>query len=109
MTPEKVKPISPQEASQDKLNQIPDTVIEAFNELLSGTPIGGETTIYQNEILDILTKKGLDRATIFSKGWLDVEEIYRKAGWIVEYDKPGYNETYEAHFTFRAKRRRNSQ
>lgn len=29
-------------------------------------------------------------------GWLDLEDIYRDEGWTVEYDSPGYNETYEA-------------
>lgn len=33
---------------------------------------------------------------------LDVEDVYRAAGWEVTYDKPGYNETYDATFTFRS-------
>jgi hypothetical protein len=31
---------------------------------------------------------------------LDIEPIYREAGWIVEYDKPAYCENYDANFTF---------
>ena len=37
-------------------------------------------------------------------GWLDVEGIYRKAGWDVEYDSPGYCEDYPATFKFRKKK-----
>ena len=37
---------------------------------------------------------------VFKNKWLDVEEVYRKAGWKVEYDKPGYCEDYEAYFVF---------
>ncbi len=32
--------------------------------------------------------------------WLNVEELYRAQGWTVTYDKPGYNESYPATFTF---------
>jgi hypothetical protein len=31
---------------------------------------------------------------------MDVEDVYQKAGWEVEFDKPGYNEDYEANFKF---------
>jgi len=48
-----------------------------------------------------MVKKGLNRAEIFDKGWLNVEEVYRAAGWAVEYDKPGFNESYSATFTFK--------
>jgi hypothetical protein len=53
-----------------------------------------------------MAAKGLNRNEIFKKGWLDVEEIYGKAGWKVEYDKPGYNEDYAAHFIFTNRRHR---
>lgn len=41
------------------------------------------------------------QAQIFDNGWLDVEELYREAGWAVEYDKPGHGETYPARFEFK--------
>lgn len=40
------------------------------------------------------------RQFIFDKHWLDIEDTYRKAGWNVEYDKPGYCENYDAYFVF---------
>lgn len=43
---------------------------------------------------------------VFKKGWLNVEYLFRAAGWEVQYDKPGYNETYEAYFTFSKKVKR---
>ncbi len=39
--------------------------------------------------------------TVCDNHWLDVEDVYREAGWVVEYDKPGYCESYEATFTFK--------
>lgn len=43
------------------------------------------------------------RGDVFERGYLDIEETYRKAGWSVVYDKPGYNETYDAFYTFTRK------
>lgn len=45
----------------------------------------------------------IDRETIFRRGYLNVEEAYREQGWSVVYDKPGYNETYDASFEFKVK------
>ena len=43
------------------------------------------------------------RVLIFSNHWLDVEDIYRKQGWKVVYDSPGYDESYDAYYEFRKK------
>lgn len=40
---------------------------------------------------------------VYGKQYLDVEDIYRKEGWKVVYDKPAYCETYEPTFTFSKK------
>ena len=96
------KPITPKEALSLKRASIPDEVYEAFNELIaSEISASGYCTIYQDKVVKLIQSK-LDckRAEVFSKGWLDVEEQYIKAGWDVKYDKPGYNETYEANFVF---------
>jgi len=96
------KPITPEQALNIKEASIPDEVYEAFNELLAeGISIEGYCTIYQSEAIDrIQCKLNCERDEVSSKGWLDVETQYIKAGWEVEYDKPGYNENYEAHFKF---------
>lgn len=64
--------------------------------------------IKQDEIVQMLLtiKPGLERSEIFDKGWLDIESAYRKAGWHVEYDKPGYCETYVAYWEFTRKRKK---
>lgn len=46
------------------------------------------------------------RQEIFDNGWLDIETVYEDSGWSVEYDKPGYNESYEASWTFKPKRKK---
>jgi hypothetical protein len=95
------KPITPDEAESGK--HIPDEVFEAFNELIAE---GDGDVLQKDVVLRILAKiPDTTREQIFKKGWLNVEPAYRKAGWKVTYDKPGYCETYEANFTFRRKKR----
>jgi hypothetical protein len=105
MSPERARPLSPKEVSGEKLKNLPDVVIETFNQLIAENDVGGHSVITQKEIVALLVNKGLNKAQIFKNGWLDIEDIYRKAGWKVEYDKPGYNEDYDAFFTFSAKKK----
>lgn len=95
------KPISPKEV----VHIIPDFVFDAVNALIRKKWNGKSATIRQNEIMDIISSDDIDdprprRKTIYDNNWLDIEEHYRKAGWKVTYDKPGYNESYEAFFRF---------
>ncbi len=100
-----VKPISPSEATRLKKAAIPDVVFETFNELIAENISSGTAIVRQDEVVKRLVDKGLNRQEIFDKGWLDVEPIYRKSGWAVSYDKPGFNEDpYPSKFEFRKKR-----
>mgnify|MGYP001578080201 CR=1 FL=1 len=98
----KVKPISPDEV---KKGDIPDFVFEAFNEMIQEKWNGASSRVYQNEIIELILKKTtiIDRRDIFENNWLDVEDYYREAGWVVAFDKPNYNEDYKAFFLFRKK------
>jgi hypothetical protein len=101
------KPISPSEVGKAKTSRIPDRVIEAFNECISKHWDGGAATFTQDEVIRLVVAKmpEVERHTIFESKWLDVEDGYRAAGWQVEYDRPGYCETYEARFTFKRRTR----
>jgi hypothetical protein len=102
-----VKPIAPDEIIPAREEQIPDGVIEAFNELIAKNYQSGSSIVKQPAVVNlIMVKMGLtdgDRSKVYDEYWLNIEEIYRKAGWTVEYDKPGYNENYDAFFTFTRK------
>jgi hypothetical protein len=102
----KVKPIKPSEVASKKGSDFPDAVFEAFNELIARDFHEGSATVLQSDVVELMIKKGLKREEIYEHGWLNVEEAYRAAGWGVEYDKPGYNETYRADFTFTARKSR---
>jgi lipopolysaccharide biosynthesis protein len=86
-----------------KQTSLPDVVLEVFNELIAQNFSNGSAIVKQSDVVELLVKRGLKENEIFEKQWLDVEEIYRSAGWIVKYDKPGWDENYGAFFEFRTK------
>ena len=103
-------PISPGQATQKKLDDIPEFVFDAFNEAISADlNMNGCATVMQGEVADSIvqhaSKHGVivTRNDVFARKWLDVENHYRQAGWRVVYDKPAYNENYEANFRFSPK------
>ncbi|PWU23004.1 hypothetical protein C5B42_04325 [Candidatus Cerribacteria bacterium 'Amazon FNV 2010 28 9'] len=95
-----VSPITPDEVPQRRAATLPDVVIEAFNELITEHSLNGRAVIFQKDAIQRMISKGLTREQIFSNHWLDVEDVYRLAGWDVVYDRPGFNESYEPSFTF---------
>lgn len=98
-----VKPIRPNEISEEKVALFPDAVFESFNELIVQKWCGNSVIIKQDEVINLMIKKGLKKEEIFSNGWLNIETAYKSAGWKVKYDKPGYNEDYEPSFIFSLK------
>ena len=79
---------------------IPEEVYDVFNDLIAKNLYGKQATVRQSDIIgSICSKMGLCRGDINMK-WLNVESTYESKGWKVEYNKPGYNESYEATFTF---------
>ena len=95
-------PITPSEVKSLKLTGIPDQVINVVNELIvaNWSNHTNRAVVKQDDILTRLTTGETTRQDIVSAGWLDFEDLYRKQGWIVSYDKPGYNESYSAFFEF---------
>lgn len=99
-----MKPIKPSQV-KEKTPLIPDSIIECVNNMIENKWDGFESKFYQKDLLkEVLEKdKALSKEEIFQKKFLDFEYLFRKSGWIVAYDKPAYNETYEAFWIFRKK------
>ena len=95
-----ILPITPEEVIERKQKEIPDDVFEVFNALIAKKFDGNSSHIKQKHVVEMLVDRGYKSTTIFDEHWLDVEDIYRKAGWEVKYDKPAYNENYDAYFVF---------
>jgi hypothetical protein len=101
------KPISPREAKSKKISTIPSEVFEAFNELIVEKLSHGTAVLKQSDVVErICSKLKVSKDDIYENSWLDVEPMFMKQGWDVEYDKPAYNETYEATFKFSSKAKR---
>ena len=85
-----------------RTEELPPAVFEVFNEAIAQAWTGERAVVYQGRAADaVAAKLGVSRGDVFALRYLDVEDAYRAEGWVVEYDKPGYNETYEPSFTFR--------
>lgn len=96
------KPIRPQDIGSAKAEHFPAAVFDAFNAEITHRYFGKRAVVKQSAVVERLVKAGFGRSEIYSSGWLNVEDAYRAAGWTVGYEKPGFNESGEATFEFRA-------
>ncbi|MEO7905122.1 MAG: hypothetical protein ABIR91_04995 [Candidatus Saccharimonadales bacterium] len=99
-----VKPYSPDEAAQAQSDVIPDIVVETVNRLLAQRASLDHIVIKQRELVELLNERGLTSSDVFAQHMLDFKEMYRLCGWEVEFDKPGYNESYAPSWKFRRNR-----
>ena len=96
-----IEPITPKQALIEK--KMPDEVIEVFNELIKINFNGKTSKFLAKEAARLIASKmEISVDEVFNRKLLDVELVYQKKGWKVEYDQPGYNENYDAYFTFKA-------
>jgi len=101
-----VKPITPEEARNNKKLVIPDEVIQVVNEMLVRELSNNRATLYQDEIMAEVLKRmpHLTSNDVYKNKYFDFEPLFEAQGWDVKYDSPAYNESYRAHFIFTAKR-----
>jgi len=103
---EKGKPISTEAILLIKKELIPGFVFDVVNNLIAKNWNGARSVIKQKYIVADIIKYcednsiTLSESGVYENKYLNFEELYRQQGWKVEYDKPGYNETYDASFTF---------
>lgn len=98
------QPIKPSEVSDAKLEHTPVQIIQAFNEMITKNYSGGSARVLQNQVLDLALSKYSDRLRPDRNqllAWLNIEEVYRDAGWIVEYHSPDYTESFPPYFIFK--------
>jgi hypothetical protein len=102
----RVKPVSPDDVVGLKTQLLPDEVLEAANELIAENYDRQGFSFTVHELADRIMRKlpGITKDQIIAQNYLDIEETYRAQGWIVGYDRPGYDETYDANFKFSVKR-----
>lgn len=96
---DKVYPIRPENVVFEKERSTPNEVFEAFNELIVQEWDGICANILQDTVVSVIIEKfnkagflnkdgePINRKEIFERRWLEIEDIYRKAGWRVEHDE----------------------
>jgi len=96
-----MSPIRPDEIGKKKAQIFPPEVFEAFDAEIAARYEGNSAKVYQKDIVERLVAKGHSSSTIFDKGWLNVEEAYKEAGWSVRYHKMSdWTESGDSYFTF---------
>ena len=95
-----IAPASPSDIERRWLDRIPSEIFSVINDILveKWNGWGEKICIKQDEILDRLNSA--KRGDVFKYHWLDIEPFYRSSGWTVGYNKPAYNESYDAYFIF---------
>jgi len=94
-------PIRPEDVEPLKEKNIPEWVFEFFNKAIADKWNGTQSIVTQSDIVrDMVASGKCSRNDIFEHGYLDVESIYRKAGWKVVYNKPQYWEDHPVTFLF---------
>lgn len=102
----KTDPIRPDEIINLKKDYLPSEIIQAINECIIKNWNGKYSRFTLKEVTSLMLEKMLvkhkpyTRQMIYDNGYVDFEDVYRDVGWKVVYDKPGFNENYQANFTF---------
>ncbi|MDD5151116.1 MAG: hypothetical protein PHC28_11695 [Flavobacterium sp.] len=97
-----IKPISPKEAKKiyQTQTQIPDEVFKVVNELIISHYNDTVITIKQKDIIENVSKELNIDIIDFNMKFLDFESYYQKQGWKVDYNSPGYCESFPETFSF---------
>ena len=86
---QQIKPITPDGASQERLKQIPDEVIEIFNNHITRAWDGNKAILSRNDVIeDIMEKLQCERNDVFSHKYHDIDAIYAATGWCVDGEVP---------------------
>lgn len=110
-----VVPLKPSDVSdlslKAEIDNVPAYVVEVVNALIVKNFVRSiqAARIMQDVLIATILScpaalaRGLTRDQLYAEQMLDFEEVFRSHGWKVSYDRPAYNENYEASFKFSVK------
>lgn len=99
-----VKPLAPADVVNAQVAGFPDFVIQTWNAAIAKNWDGTQSRILHDDIiyeLIALSPTLINRGDVFARHWLDIEDVYRAEGWVVEYNNPAYNEDYPSYVVFK--------
>lgn len=103
-----IKPISPKDIDDAKSSTVHPKMIEAANNLIVKNWHGYSASFKLKELVAEFARIYEGETTesrVYKEQNLDIEDVFRKAGWKVHYDSPGYCEDYDAYFEFTKKKK----
>lgn len=90
-----------------KIKDIPQYVLDAFNELIAENYSGPNTMtyVYQNDVVALICKNNPDVTNkfIYENKLLDIEDLYGSYGWEVSYYKQPFYSSDSSYFRFSKK------
>ncbi len=94
--------ITPDKIQMKARKKIPQHIIDAVNEMITAEWDGRHAIFTQDDLMELVLKKSAKptKQEIYDGKLFDFEYVFRREGWVVVYDKPNYNEDYNANFTF---------
>lgn len=96
-----VKPITPDEVVAVRARSLPPEVIAVWNELIAENWNGASSRVFRRQAIERLADRlKVEQHEVGSRGYLWIESVFEEAGWKVEYDRPGFNESYPATYLF---------
>lgn len=106
-----VLPISPEDVKKNYNPDIPDFLIKAVNKLIQqrfneASLNCKSITLYFKEVKELMVgaisnyNDEYGACITYKNHYLDIENVYHRAGWQITVDKPGYNESYEGRWIF---------
>lgn len=106
--------IKPNEVLAKVAHAIPDYVIEVFNDLIKKSFNGYSATVKLEDAKVAVTQAivrnnpeiphmdhSLARQFMEERRYMDVEPVFRDAGWKVEFNKKCIGDNFDSHFVFK--------
>ena len=109
-----VTPLTPHEAVQQKLEDVPEKVLNCWNKIIKSNLDKTNSSVTSRFTLDELAKMiSSEMACSFdvaqSKGWFDLEPLFIKSGWNVQFHRASYADDFDSYFYFEANLNKLSQ
>ncbi len=103
----KITPLTPHEAVEQKLEDVPEKVLNCWNKIIKSHSSKTNSSVTSRFTLDELAEMISSEMvcsfdTAKSNGWFDLEPLFVKSGWKVKFHKASYGDDFDSYFYFEA-------
>ena len=102
-----VTPLTPQEAVEQKLSDVPTKVLQCWNKIIKANLNKTNSSVTSRFTLNALAKMiSSEMACSFgsakNKGWFELEPLFIQSGWNVQFHRASYADDFDSYFYFEA-------